>query len=106
MEYKIGHTTFKAFIWICGGKLFEDPGRLELEMVNAGKFVVEAYDASNQLVGSCASENAHGGQQTFVLRDFHPAIGAGAFKLRLVNQSATKLEVQGGVLHYGTADGP
>ncbi|MGZ3185001.1 MAG: hypothetical protein ACXU8N_21420 [Telluria sp.] len=101
MEYKIGHTTFKALIWICGGKLFQNPDRLELEMVNGGKFVVEAYDASNTLVGSSANDNPHGGMQTFELSRFQPSIAGGEFKLRLVNQAAIKLEVRGGALHYG-----
>src|SRR5579871_6482498 len=97
-----GKASFSTFMWIKGGEVFTDTRTVEVEMVNAGAFALEAYDSSDHLVSKGERANAHGGWSTFDFRaGMSPLLFGGKHKLKLVNRSAGTREVKQGIVTPG-----
>jgi hypothetical protein len=94
--YAFNTTSARNFVWLNGGALFSDVESVEIEMVTAGEFRLEAVSPAGKLLSYGRQANPHGGWHTF---DFNhnmksmidpnrpPYLSpfAAPYKLRLVN---------------------
>ena len=87
LPYAFGSFSFDNELWIHNGDLLDNPQFVEMEMVSAGPFRLEVYDAANGLVRSYPRPNPHGGWHTFSFANEAP-VPAGDHELKLVNDAS------------------
>ena len=109
-NYSFRRTTFRNYIWINSGALFQDPTLLDVETSNSGAFNLEIYDSRSVLVRTYRKRNTRGSWTSFYLDrtaavdDYGNAIAplpSGKYKFRLVNASSGTRQIRQGSLDYG-----
>lgn len=99
--YEFGRSTFSHFVWIKREAVFVNPVGLSIEMITPGVYGIEVYRANGFLAAKARRENRNGGWSSFYFDSGGEfSLRPGAYKIKLVNLSASKKFLKQGSLDY------